>query len=72
MDYNPDLSDVEKLNYLSKLLDSTAKVGISGFSLTEANYTEALSIKRFGGTQQSISTLEYSVADGLSCDHYSS
>ena len=57
VDSNPDLSNVEKFNYLSSLLENTAREAIAGLSLTEANYTEAVSTlkKRFGGTQQIIS-----------------
>ena len=53
---NPDLSSVEKFNYLS-LLENTAREAITGLSLTEANYPEAVSTlkKRFGGLQQIIS-----------------
>ena len=57
VDSNPDLSSVEKFNYLSSLLENTAREAIAGLSLTEANYAEAVSTlkKRFGGTQQIIS-----------------
>ena len=57
VDSNPDLSNVEKFNYLSSLLKNTVREAIPGLSLTEANYTEAVSTlkKRFGGTQQIIS-----------------
>ena len=52
-----DLSNVEKFNYLSSLLEGAAREAIAGLSLTEANYIEAVSTlkKRFGGTQQIIS-----------------
>ena len=57
VDSNPDLSSVEKFNYLSSLLENTAREAIAGLSLTEANYAEAVSTfkRRFGGTQQIIS-----------------
>ena len=57
VDSNLDLSNIEKFNYLSSLLEGTAREAIAGLSLTEANYTEAVSTlkKRFGGTQQIIS-----------------
>ena len=57
VDSNPDLSNVEKFNYLSSLLENTAREAIAGLSLTEANYVEAVSTlkKRFGETQQIIS-----------------
>ena len=42
---------------MSSLPEGTAREAIAGLSLTEANYTEAVSTlkKRFGGTQQIIS-----------------
>ena len=54
---NSDLSGVEKFNYLSSLLEGTAKEAVSGLSLTEANYTGAVSMlkKRFGSTQMIVS-----------------
>ena len=54
---NPDLSSIEKFNYLSSLLENAAREAIAGLSLIEANYAEAVSTlkKRFGGTQQIIS-----------------
>ena len=54
VDGNPDLSAVEKFNYLSSLLEGAAREAIAGLSLTEANYVEAVTMlkKRFGGTQQ--------------------
>ena len=57
VDSNPDLSSVEKFNYLSSLLENTAREAIAGLSLTEVNYAEAVSTfkRRFGGTQQIIS-----------------
>ena len=57
VDSNLDLSNVEKFNYLSSLLEGAAREAIAGLSLTEANYIEAVSTpkKRFGGTQQIIS-----------------
>eukprot|EP00731_Ephydatia_muelleri_P024186 Em0016g457a len=56
VDKNSDLSGVEKFNYLSSLLEGTAKEAVSGLSLTEANYAGAVSMlkKRFGSTQQII------------------
>ena len=57
VDNNPDLSGVEKFNYLSSLLEGTAREAIAGLSLTDANYAKAVTTlqKRFGGTQQIIS-----------------
>ena len=51
---NTQLSEIEKFNYLNSLLEHTAKEAISGFSLTAANYHQAISVlkKRFGGKQQ--------------------
>ena len=56
VDSNPDLSNIEKFNYLSSLLENTAREAIAGLSLTDANYVEAVSTlkKRFGVTQQII------------------
>ena len=57
VDSNPDLSSVEKFNYLSSLLENTAREAIACLSLTKVNYAEAVSTlkRRFGGTQQIIS-----------------
>ena len=41
---NDELSDIDKFNYLRSLLEHTAREAISGFSLTSANYGEAISI----------------------------
>ena len=43
VDSNPDLPSIEKFNYFSSLLENTAREAIAGFSLTEANYAEAVS-----------------------------
>lgn len=53
---NPDLSDVDKFNYLNSLLEGTAAESVSGLKLTAANYNEAIVIlkKRFGNKQQII------------------
>ena len=53
---NPDLTAVEKFNYLSSVLECSAREAISGLSLTAANYEEAISTlkKRFGGWQKII------------------
>lgn len=47
---NPDLTDVEKFNYLRSLLVGDAAKTISGFSLTNANYVRAIELltERFG------------------------
>ena len=54
---NPALSDIDKFNYLSSLLEHSVKESIAGLTLTASNYKEAVSIleKRFGNTQQIIS-----------------
>ena len=54
---NPSLSDVDKFNYLSSLLESTAAESIAGLTLTSANYEEAVATlkRRFGNTQLIVS-----------------
>ena len=54
--YHPDLSDIDKFNYLHTLLEGPASDAISGLQLTSPNYNEAISIlkKRFGNRQQII------------------
>ena len=54
---NPDLSEVDKFNYLRSLLDSTAFEAIAGLTLSSANYQQAIEIlrKRFGNKQVIIS-----------------
>ena len=42
VDGNEDLKDVDKFAYLRGLLEEPAKSAIAGFSLTEANYQEAV------------------------------
>ena len=51
---NPDLTDVDKFNYLRSLLEGPALEAISGLTLTSANYQEAISIleKWFGNKRQ--------------------
>ena len=39
---NPSLTRIDKFNYLSSLLESTAAEAISGLKLTAANYEEAI------------------------------
>ena len=53
---NPDLSNVDKFTYLQSLVERSAKDAISGLSLTEANYDDAIAIleRRFGNKQQII------------------
>ena len=54
---NPDLSEVDKFNYLRSLLDHMAFDAIAGLTLSAANYQEAVEIllKRFGDKKVIIS-----------------
>lgn len=54
--HHPDLSDIDKFNYLCTLLEGTASEAISGLKLTSTNYREAIAIlqKRFGNKRQII------------------
>ena len=47
---NHGLNNVDKFNYLTLLLEGTAKEAVEGLALTDANYTEAIAIleRRFG------------------------
>ena len=56
IDHNPDLSEVDKFNYLNSSLEGPASEAISGLKLTAANYLEAIAIlrRRFGNKQQII------------------
>ena len=51
---NPELSDIDRFNYLHSLLEGTAADAISGISLSSANHAEAVAVlkKRFGNKQQ--------------------
>ena len=51
---NPDLTDIDKFNYLNSLLEGPAFEAVSELKLTAANYTEAITIlkRRFGNKQQ--------------------
>ena len=51
---NPNLSDIDKFNYLHSLLEKSAAEAKSGLKITSANYQEAIYIldKRFGNQQQ--------------------
>ena len=52
---NPVLSDIDKFNYLTSLLESAASEAIAGLTLTAANYEEAVAtLKRRFGNKQSI------------------
>ena len=50
---NRDLSDTEKFNYFSSILERSACEAISGLSSTTVNYHEAIATlnKRFGSKQ---------------------
>lgn len=50
---NPVLSSVDKFNYLTSLLESSAAEAIAGLTLTTENYDEAIATlkKRFGNPQ---------------------
>ena len=50
---NEQLTDIEKFNYLNSLLESSAREAISGFSLTAANYREAISLLKKGSVSSS-------------------
>ena len=54
---NTGLSNIDKFNYLSSLLESTAADAISGLAITSNNYEEAISVlkRRFGNKQLIIS-----------------
>ena len=53
---NPNLSDIDKFNYLNSLFENTAADAISGLTLTSGNYNEAIVIlkKRFRNKQLAI------------------
>ena len=54
---NSSLKDIDKFNYLRSVLKGTACEAVAGLTLTEANYSEAISVlkRRFGNKQQIIS-----------------
>ena len=54
---NPDLSKIDKFNYLNSLLEGPASRAIQGLTVTENNYHAAIEIlqQRFGKPQQIIS-----------------
>ena len=55
---NPDLSDIDKFNYLNSLLESKAAEAIAVLKITSANYQEAVDVlnQRFGDKQQIINS----------------
>ena len=54
---NVSLRDIDKFNFLRRLLEGAALAAISGLSLTESNYKNAIEIltERFGNKQLIIS-----------------
>ena len=55
---NPDISKIDKFNYLCSLLEGTASKVVQGLTLTEANYDSAVELlkERFGNKQTIISS----------------
>lgn len=55
---NPQLSEIDKFNYLHSLLEGAAARAIQGLTLTSDNYKSAIDIlqERFGKTQQIITS----------------
>ena len=55
---NPNLSSVDKFNYLKSLLTDTAQSSVAGLALTSANYEKAVDLlkQRFGNRQMVISS----------------
>ena len=53
---NPDLSDIDKFNYLQSLVEHSAAEAIAGLTLSSSNYAEAITVlkKRFGNKEQLI------------------
>ena len=53
---NPDLSDIDKFNYLQSLVEQLAAESIAGLTLSSSNYGEAVAVlkKSFGNKQQLI------------------
>ena len=50
---NPDLSDIDKFNYLQSLVEHSVAEAIAGLILSSSNYGEAITVlkKRFGNKQ---------------------
>ena len=57
VDKNEHLSDVDKFSYLKNLLSSSAAATISGLTLTNGNYKEAVNLlkERYGNPQLLVS-----------------
>jgi len=55
---NSELTEVDMFNYLLSLLEHTAFDAIAGFTLSAANYQQAIEIlrKQFGNKSSSLST----------------
>ena len=58
LQFNNEISKIDKFNYLHSLLEGAAALTIQGLSLTEAHYESAIELlkKRFGNTKQIIAT----------------
>ncbi len=55
---NPELSKIDKFNYLNSLLEGRALRAVQGLTVSEDNYKAAVEIsQRFGKPQQIISSL---------------
>lgn len=70
---NPELSKVDKFNYLRSMVTHSALEAISGLTLTGANYDEAIEIlrKRFGNKQLIINKHmeQLLTTDGVTSQH---
>ena len=57
VDKNEHLSDVDKFSYLNNLLNSSPAATISGLTLTNGNYKEAVNLleERYGNQQLLVS-----------------
>ena len=69
IDKNPELSVIDKFNYLSSLVKGPAARAIQGLTLSEANYESAKEIlkQRYGGPQQVIPAHMDELLKILSC-----
>ena len=71
---NPVLSDIDKFNYLTSLLESAASEAIAGLTLTAANYDEAVATlkRRFRNKQSIINRQDSGTSSPLSTDTWTS
>ncbi len=74
VDNNPDLKPVEKMNYLKCKLEGEALKTIQGFSLTDANYKEAIRVlkQRYSDENQIINAHFSELAKLPPCSHSTS